>query len=358
MAKIEKIHPLAFYTEWKGHPITDLKRFLSNTLQLRSTCDPIIWLAGDSSLDNKAWIPADGPGGTPLPVSIPDIYTRQFRTLTPMKPDVAFWMNHFLGERGTVINGAVEASLLRERVNKGAGGVGNLLLPHDRFVKDNIREQDVLVVSVGANDIVLSPTMCTAFHMMRIAYLAGQKAIEQGTAGGLVHFRNMFGRQVQEYIKQLTAKTKPRAVLVCMIYHPLESGRDLPAYTEDSKDSGKHSGQGWADTQLHALKYDTHPDKLQAAIRTIYAQATCKIAVEGTTIIPVPLFEVLDGTRSEEYVERVEPSVEGGRRMGERLIRDVVRILEDERQGKEKREDSVVKSADNREQAGTRCRCS
>lgn len=320
---MEKISPLSFYTEWKGHPIADLKKVFTNTLLLRGD-KPIIWLAGDSSLDNKAWVPADGPGGTPLPVSVPDVYTPMFRALTSMKPDVAFWMNHHLGERATVINGAIEASLLRERK-------GGWILPHDRFIKDNIRPQDILVVSVGANDIALSPTVCTAFNMMRLAHLSSQESIENGSAWALAHFKRLFGREVAKYINALVATTKPAAVIVCMIYQPLESGLSPE--------------KSWADAQLKALKYDTLPEKLQAAIRTMYAQATKKISVKGTKVIPVPLFEELDGKRAEDYVERVEPSVEGGRKMSERIRDVVVELLEAGRE-KEQREDSKQKHGD------------
>jgi lysophospholipase L1-like esterase len=317
---MDKIAPTPFFTEWKGHPIADLKKFFTNTLLLRDAA-PIVWLAGDSSLDNKAWIPADGPGGTKLPVSVPDIYTPQFRALTPFKPDVAFWMNHMFGERATCINGAIEASLLRER---GSGA----LLPHDRFVRDNIREQDVLVVSVGANDIALSPTMCTAFNMLRLAHLSSLASIEDGTAWALSHFRRLFGKEVQRYIERLTSTTKPAAVVVCMIYQPLESGL-CPE-------------KSWADNQLRALKYDSQPQKLQAAIRTMYKQATEKIVVKGVPVVPLPLFEVMDGKDADDYVERVEPSVEGGRKMSEAIRKAVLGVLDGEKP-RETREDSVQK---------------
>jgi hypothetical protein len=38
-----------------------------------------------------------------------------------------------------------------------------------------------------------------------------------------------------------------------------------------------------------------------------------KLQVPGTKVIPVPLFQVLDGKRSEDYCERVEPSPSGGK---------------------------------------------
>lgn len=303
---MEKISPAPFFTEWKGHPIADLKKLFTNTLLLRGDT-PIVWLAGDSSLDNKAWLSADGPGGKPLPVSVPDFYTPQFRTLTPFKPDVAFWMNHHLGDRASVINGAIEASLLRERR-------GTFMLPHDRFVKDNMRPQDILVVSVGANDIALSPTMWTIFNMLRLTYLSSQENIENGSAWALGHFKRLFGKQVQKYIEGLMKDTKPKVVIVCMIYYPLEASHSFE--------------KSWADQQLKALKYDTQPEKLQAAIRTMYEQATKQIKIKGTKVITVPFYDVLDGKNADDYVERVEPSVEGGRKMSERLRTEIERVLD------------------------------
>jgi hypothetical protein len=40
-------------------------------------------------------------------------------------------------------------SMLQERDND--------LLDHDKFIRDNIHTRDILVVSIGANDIVIKP---------------------------------------------------------------------------------------------------------------------------------------------------------------------------------------------------------
>lgn len=45
-----------------------------------------------------------------------------------------------------------------------------------------------------------------------------------------------------------------------------------------------------------------------------------KIQIPGTQVIPVPLFNALDGTQSRDYVARVEPSSIGGRKMAEFLL--------------------------------------
>ena len=41
-----------FYGEYNGHKVTHLEKLLP---ALRSSSDALLWLAGDSSLDNKYW---------------------------------------------------------------------------------------------------------------------------------------------------------------------------------------------------------------------------------------------------------------------------------------------------------------
>jgi hypothetical protein len=282
-----KINPLPFYAEWSGHPVSDL-HIVHQIIRAARPERSIVYLVGDSSLDNKAWVPSNGPGGEPLPGQVPDIYNA-FLTRPLPKPDVAYFLNQQLGEKASVINAAVEASLLKQRETN--------LLPHDEFVRDHIRSEDVLIVSVGSNDIALSPTPATMRHMLQLAWLTPKSSIEKGTASSLGYFRDMFGTRIHSYISRLVAKQKPRAVIACMIYYPLEA-----------KASSQSS---WADAQLRALGYSLFPAQLKAAIQQIYESATARIEVEGTTIIPCALYEALDGKADEDYVARVEPSVTG-----------------------------------------------
>ncbi|EMC97990.1 hypothetical protein BAUCODRAFT_410290 [Baudoinia panamericana UAMH 10762] len=286
-----KLNPLPFFANWAGHPVASLATIYAHIRSLRPG-KPVIWLAGDSSLDNKAWVPSDGPGGEALPVDVPEIYQDLFDPSQP-KPDVAFWLNHLLGSKATAINTAVEATMLRDRDTK--------LLPHDDFIRDNIGEGDVLVVSVGANDIALSPNASTMRHMFQLAWLTPRSSVERGTASSLTYFKQMFGDQTKAYIERIIEKQKPRAVIVCMIYYPLESS----VSTQTS----------WADAQLKSLGYGMYPGQLQAAIKKMYEQATCEMRIEGTTVIPCPLYETMDGKVEADYTSRVEPSVQGGQKM-------------------------------------------
>ena len=295
----DKLDPIPFFSNWSGHPVSDLSVALE-AIQNARPSQPIVYLAGDSSLDNKAWIPSydSSSQGT-----VPAIYASFLKRAHP-KPDVAYWLNHHLGEKATCLNAAVEASLLRHRDGE--------LLPQDEFVRENIRSQDILIVSVGANDIALSPNFATVFHMVRLTWLASRKSLKDGSAGSLQYFKWLFGDRVQSYISRLVAKQKPRAIIVCMIYFPLE---------EEQK--------GWASLQLKLLGYNRNPGQLQAAIMKIFEQATTKIEIEGTEVIPCALFEVLDGKTETDYAARVEPSVEGGDKMARRfhdLLEPIIKI--------------------------------
>jgi hypothetical protein len=76
----------------------------------------------------------------------------------------------------------------------------------------------------------------------------------------------------------------------------------------------------WADTALSFLGYNADPKRLQAAIRQLFIHATSKIEIEGTKVIPFPMYEVLDGSDSVDYVQRVEPSVQGGEKLAKAFL--------------------------------------
>ena len=62
---------------------------------------------------------------------------------------------------------------------------------------------------------------------------------------------------VKHYIEKLVVKTKPRKVLVCMIYYLDEN--NVPS---------------WANTALGALGYNSDPEKLQLIIRKSFEEIT------------------------------------------------------------------------------------
>ena len=290
-----------FYSEYKGHRVSDLANFHAITTAERSG-KPIVYLAGDSSLDNKYWLPS---AATLTDVPTPAIYTATLDGQR-LKEDVAFWLNHFLGSNATALNAAVEASLLRERET--------CLLRHDAFIRDNIRSEDILIVSVGANDIAMAPNARTVLNMLLLSWMTPLSSIRKGTAWCLRYFVNMFKTDVERYISRLVERTRPLAVIACMIYYPLETQAAVQ--------------QSWADIPLKAMGYNRSPAHLQAAIASMYELATRKIQVAGVEVIPVPLYETMNGKDAEDYVQRVEPSVEGGRKMATQLDNVIHSLLD------------------------------
>jgi hypothetical protein len=280
-----------FYGQYRGHPLPDVAALHQVA---RDRGDALVFIAGDSSMDNKHWLyPGTKSGERVLFDSTftgpsPAQYAPLLHPPRAVK-DVAYWMNRIAADeerRVTVLNLAVEESTLEERRAE--------LTPHDCFIRDHIQPHDALIVSVGGNDVILKPTARTTAAAVSLL-LSPLGLIDCGLAPGFTYFQQMFKGDVEAYVHKLTEKSLPRAVLPCMIYFP------------DKRATG-----GWADSTLRLMRYDVMPKKLQSVIRKLYSAATAQIRVPGTQVVPVPLFAVLDGDESADYVQRVEPSAQGG----------------------------------------------
>ena len=86
-------------------------------------------------------------------------------------------------------------------------------------------------------------------------------------------------------------------------------------YYPDEKMTGS-----WADRTLGFLGYNTNPEKLQAAIHQIFLHATSKIKIEGTKVIPFAMYSILNGKITDDYVQRVEPSGQGGYKLAKSVL--------------------------------------
>ena len=156
------------------------------------------------------------------------------------------------------------------------------LRSQDQFLRDNIQKDDVLIVSIGGNDIALYPTPCTICSIVGALSLP-RSCVENGTSCFTMpcndyccgcstsllsclgscppcfgYFRHLFGVRIQKYIDALTKKTKPKKILVCMIYYPDEN----------------HKSPSWANGTLGALGYNRNPEKLQSLIKKAFEEAT------------------------------------------------------------------------------------
>lgn len=273
-----------FYNEYHGHECNDLTTLADTLPQGRG----VVYLVGDSTFDNKFW----------LDLQFRPACNGYERVLKPPRsvPDVAYNMNQEiehrgLGDRFCCINAAVEESTL------GLRDGGNLL-PQDAFVQRSLCERDVVVVSLGGNDIALRPTAWTVAAMIALI-MSPSSWIKRGIAPGMGHFVRLFRDSTTRYLQTLTAERKPRCIACCMLYYLDES-----------------VGGSWADLVLRKLGYDTDPEKLQLIIREIFERATCQIALDGVdVVVPVPMYEALDGKTTSDYVQRVEPSSSGGHKL-------------------------------------------
>ncbi|KAI9095875.1 hypothetical protein DFS34DRAFT_651116 [Phlyctochytrium arcticum] len=387
-----------FYTNYNGHLLPHLAAL--HALSQRDGPRPVIWLAGDSSLDNKAWIlPAawaavcpdvEGPGSADLDEEVQeevdddDVTVRseasnsqapQAKTYGPLEddmwkgvltppvyvPDVAYCINRALLQSQSrsslpqplpfALNTSVEATLLRQRVPS--------LLEQDKFIARHISDRDYLIVSIAGNDIALNPSPKTVFYM-GLLLMSPLKMIETGMAPGINYFAKMFGQKVKDYVLQLlggdgsdaspkgsseslgisesdlhestepspptaagplqtlarkfsissipksppTLKVCPRKVLICMPYFP----------------SADNKGPSWASNLLSTINYNSNPEKFQTAMRAVFRLGTQRITIPGVQVEAVPLFDILDWRDVRDYVERVEPSERGSKKMAKAFI--------------------------------------
>jgi hypothetical protein len=326
-----------YYGVYHGHDVTHLGRVFHKLVHSQRSLGKdvrVVWLAGDSSLDNKYWL--DGPESrVPAcngmervlqpPTSVADIAThlnslmestRSSSSLSPPSPP------HYV-----CINCSVEESTI------GIRNKGRALLPQDQFLKDHLIPGDVVVVSLGGNDIALKPNASTILSMGWLTSCSRQRNVVKGTAWGLGSLQSLVVGDLSLYLSNILsplraednhrqqsigATTSPQSavshatrksiVLPCVIYYPDENAE----------------AQSWANMTLAAIGYNKAPQKVQGIIDRIATVAAEKISAQSlgfandaVHVEVVPLSRALDGKRSEDYVARVEPSVFGGRRMAE-----------------------------------------
>ena len=279
-----------------------------------------IFLAGDSSLDNKVWFKNinDKYKGNPL---------NGYENIIDgkMTKDIAYQINekivsNNLQETYVCINTAIEATTLKQRKD-------NLISPSDEFIRDHITSKDILIISVGGNDIAFGDPD-------RVIQVIGnpEKPIDV-TTSKFLDMIELFKNDIIKYINKLcpTKEKKSKYIILNMIYYPCE---------RDGEDT-------WASGILNGIKYENYKkrQKVKELIRLLYIHATSKVYIENSIVIPVPLFEVLDSqlylddskekdkdaieyrlqtsrlnNRCTDYLQSVEPSIEGGAKMATKFV--------------------------------------
>jgi len=311
-----------FYARFDGHNAQDL---MTLHQALRGyPARPALFLAGDSSLDNKHWLFPGNQSALQLQSDARGFFTAPALNgyecvMRParMVMDVAYWMNALLVHHQVgvfAINAAVEATTLSSR----SGGVECCIVPscgglypQDQFIRDHIQPEDYLVVSVGGNDVAMLPSIFTVVSLLSLmltpfCLLRAMLWVHPG----VLYFSFLFRRMVCRYLLLLTAKSRPRKIGACFIYNPDE----------------RNCQASWATGALCLLCYCCWPGLLQRRMRLAFELGTCMVRLPGTEIVPIHLAEVLDGKDTRDYHERVEPSVQGGRKLAQLILRKLALV--------------------------------
>lgn len=263
-----------YYSTYYGHSAIYL-------YHLSKLNKPKIYLAGDSSLDNKFWIKD----------SWYNAVNEYKNILTPpeMIGDVCYHMNSINNDYIT-INCATEEATVSSK---------NVLCESDLIIRDNLKNDDILVISIGGNDIMLKPTIMTTLKL-GLLLLSDINNIKEDNLDFLVE---IFKDKIISYIKSLCSKQIPKKVIVCGIYFPCEKFQ-----------------QGWSNNTLKLINYDTNPLKIQILIEKIFEYAIKNIKIDEINISYLPFHKVLDAKNEDDYIARVEPSYLGGEKMAKAII--------------------------------------
>ncbi len=290
----ESINTFDFYSEYYGHPL-DLITTVHKSL--REQGKRIVWLLGDSSLDNKYWIGSKIPifYQAPLCNGYENIFGLSGKKKQPFGvSDICFWINHCLNQKQSpfaAINCAVEASTLYDRCDT--------LLGHDEFVQTHLQKDDTIIVSIGGNDIILNPSL----RIIVCLFLAIYVIPEYFHSTSLFKFiflsplRTLFHDELKIYIDKICCHQKPCQIILCSYYYPCINGT------------------GWADKMLKLAGYEKYPKKIQ----NLFNIVSNDILPNSSEITRIDLSTILSPEDETDYISRVEPSVTGGKKISQRF---------------------------------------
>lgn len=191
------ISSYAFYENYYGHLITHLREILKLPRNK-------IYLAGDSTFDNKKWVSENKSKAINGYENILDP--------PEMVMDVSYFVN-LLQKDYVCINAAQEEASIGEK---------NILTANDQFILENIKEEDILIVSIGGNDVVLKPSAQTILNFGLLLLMNTSESISQNPKEKLKFILNIFKEEQEKYIRKLISKRKPKKIIICGVYYPCE----------------------------------------------------------------------------------------------------------------------------------------
>lgn len=277
-----------YYTNYYGHPIQDLDNLVDHCYGMNK-----VYLVGDSTLDNKKWVstlrapPVNGYQGL----------------VEEMVPDVNYFFNYYLEGYNLPyisLNFAIEEDCIHDKMSNGS--VRSKLNSKESMVKNSLTHKDILIISIGGNDLSLKSNFELKLKLFEVFMKTTPEVIRKDIEIILPQLVQLFKVEYKNYIEELVSKTKPKMIFLCAPYYPC-----------------KIKQESWASTVLSMVGYDNNPEKSHALLQGVYEKMIREINIEGAKIFHIPFYEILDWKDEKDYVARVEPSTEGGRKIAEHI---------------------------------------
>jgi len=251
------------YDNYYGHTLEDLNKIF------QSSNNPKIYLAGDSILDNKFWVKNEGK-------------VNKVKNLFDI-PDIEYHMNDLI-EDYTCINCASEESKVENKIYNY----------QDKFIHDNITKDDILVISIGGNDFLLNPDNLTRLGKAQFSRILKGKYEDEN----YLQILNIFNLHIPKYIKYLIGKNTPKKIIYLFPYFPCEV-----------------KGQCWSSAINLIMIFKGF---LKDTMRNLYKDMKLK-----ENIIKLPLFKLFNPEKEEDYIQRLEPSILGGRKIASLILKNI-----------------------------------
>lgn len=273
-----------YYSEYYGHPINDLDYLVNNLFKNKSK----IYIIGDSTMDNKHWLKSKSC----------ESVNGYEKVLKSMVPDINFYINYYLNQFEipyVSINAAVEESCIIEK---------SKLNDHDKFVSKNIKDEDILIVSIGGNDVGTKLDTSMMINLVTSLFMYDPETIEKNPQKIIPEILKRFQINLKKYIKDIIGQVKPKLIIICGFFFPCF-----------------HEQDSWANNMLNLIDYKKNYNKIHSVTKSIYEHGIKSIEFDDIEIKTIPLYEVLDFKDKNDYVARVSASDEGGFKIGRELIR-------------------------------------
>jgi hypothetical protein len=193
-----------FYENEFGHKKEDLNFLYGKIYEDRAR--EFIFLAGDNTFDNKILNNLET-----VEINDVDKKLRGYeKVFSKCKPDVAYQMNKLLISN-TIQREPIACINCASKNNKiGLKYINNkkIVNTQEEFIQEKISENDILIVSIGLNDIV--EPLETEENLMKGDY----------NQNGYPYFNDLFSNKLEKYIRTLydNIERQPKSIIICLPY--------------------------------------------------------------------------------------------------------------------------------------------